>query len=393
MTGRRLSLWILAGLGVLALGALAWRAIGAWRGGAQAGPAIAIEAAIAEIEAGRRTTPLVGEPAAGGGRVVTFLARREGGQAPRIVSDVTGWGEHVDGTFDFSAGTMARVGQSDWYLLRAEAAPRARIEYLIAYGQADYRLDPHNPRRSAGPEAGGLAASEVVMPDYVPPEELYGPWAPPAGTVSEADIPGPCRVAVYRPAGAGGAGPYPLAVFLDSRSGQISRVLDWLIARRAIEPVVAAFVGPWSAGDGHCSGKAAHAFVAGPLLTWLASHAAGDSDRQRRAIVAISFGAKDALDIALEYPRAYSRLGLLVPGRRIGRADIAGIAEHRGVRLQVAILAGRYDQANLPTARAVRQALADAGHAVEYTEVPEGHSAVTWRNHLRAVLVPLFGAR
>jgi hypothetical protein len=25
--------------------------------------------------------------------------------------------------------------------------------------------------------------------------------------------------------------------------------------------------------------------------------------------------------------------------------------------------------------------------------VPEGHSAVTWRNHLRAVLVPLFGAR
>jgi enterochelin esterase-like enzyme len=61
--------------------------------------------------------------------------------------------------------------------------------------------------------------------------------------------------------------------------------------------------------------------------------------------------------------------------------------------LQVAILAGRYDQANLPTARAVRQALADAGHVVEYTEVPEGHSAVTWRNHLRAVLVPLFGAR
>ena len=193
MTGRRLSLGILAGLGVLALGAWVWRAIGAGRGGALAGPAIAIEAAIAEIEAGRRTTPLVGEPAAGGERVVTFLARQEGGQPPRIVSDVTGWGEHVDGTFDFSTGTMARVGQSDWYLLRAEVAPRARIEYSIAYGQADYRLDPHNPRRSAGPEAGGLAASELVMPDYVPPEELAGPRASPAGVVSEADIPGPCQ--------------------------------------------------------------------------------------------------------------------------------------------------------------------------------------------------------
>ena len=52
MTGRRLSLGILASLGVLALGAWAWRAIGAGRGGALASPAIAIEAAIAEIEAG-----------------------------------------------------------------------------------------------------------------------------------------------------------------------------------------------------------------------------------------------------------------------------------------------------------------------------------------------------
>ena len=66
MTGRRLSLGILASLGVLALGAWAWRAIGAGRGGAPAGPAIAIEATIAEIEAGRKTTPLMGEPTAAG---------------------------------------------------------------------------------------------------------------------------------------------------------------------------------------------------------------------------------------------------------------------------------------------------------------------------------------
>jgi hypothetical protein len=155
MTGRRLSLGILASLGVLALGAWAWRAIGAGRGGALASPAIAIEATIAEIEAGRRTTPLVGEPAAGGERVVTFLARQEGGQPPRIVSDVTGWGEHVDETFDFSGGTMARVGQSDWYLLRAEVAPRARIEYLIAYGQADDRLEPFHRVRVEEADGGG----------------------------------------------------------------------------------------------------------------------------------------------------------------------------------------------------------------------------------------------
>jgi enterochelin esterase-like enzyme len=82
----------------------------------------------------------------------------------------------------------------------------------------------------------------------------------------------------------------------------------------------------------------------------------------------------------------------LIPGRRLGRADIDAVAKRRNRRLRVAILAGRYDQANLATARSVRQALIDAGHTVAYTEVPEGHSRETWRNHLRVVLVGLFGS-
>jgi enterochelin esterase-like enzyme len=59
----------------------------------------------------------------------------------------------------------------------------------------------------------------------------------------------------------------------------------------------------------------------------------------------------------------------------------------------VAILAGQYDHANLATARGVRQALAGAGHAVDYIEVPEGHNRATWRNHMGKVLVSLFGTR
>jgi enterochelin esterase-like enzyme len=84
-------------------------------------------------------------------------------------------------------------------------------------------------------------------------------------------------------------------------------------------------------------------------------------------------------------------VGLLIPGRRIGRADIDAIAGRCTHHLRVAILAGQYDRANVATARSVRQALADAGHTVDYAEVPEGHSAVTWTHHLRIVLVSLFG--
>jgi len=70
-----------------------WRSAGAQRRCDPAPRATALEAAIAEIEAGRKTTPLIAEPTAGGDATVTFLARRTGGRVPRIVPDVTGWGE------------------------------------------------------------------------------------------------------------------------------------------------------------------------------------------------------------------------------------------------------------------------------------------------------------
>ncbi len=95
------------------------------------GAAAGLESVIAKVEAGRRSTPLVGEPTSRGDRIVTFLAQESGGQAPRIVSDVTGWGERIDGTFDFTTGRMRRIGATDWYSLEAAVAPRARIEYLI----------------------------------------------------------------------------------------------------------------------------------------------------------------------------------------------------------------------------------------------------------------------
>jgi enterochelin esterase-like enzyme len=127
------------------------------------------------------------------------------------------------------------------------------------------------------------------------------------------------------------------------------------------------------------------------LPPWLAAHHAITASAAERALIAISYGAKDALGAALRSRHGYERLGLLIPGRRIGGADIEAIARRRGPRLRVSILAGRYDQANIETARAVRRALTAAGHAVDYTEVPEGHSPRTWLNHLRTVLVELFG--
>jgi enterochelin esterase-like enzyme len=356
-----------------------------------AATAAALESAIAEIEAGRKTTPLIGEPAAGGDAPVTFLAERAGNPVPRIVSDVTGWGEHLDGTFDVTIGTMTRVGRSDWYSLQVNVAPRARVEYLVAYGQTDYRLDPHNPRHVEAPPA-----SEFVMPGYLPPPELADPTTPPAGLMTEATIQSPslggsCHLVVYTPSGYRDDGDYAVAVFCDRLPGQVPRVLDWLIARQAIEPIVAVFVESTPPDDGARTGAPLRTFLTGELLTWLSSHYAVGRNAGKRAIIGISYSAKDALDAALTSADGFARLGLSIPGRRIVPSDVDAIARRRNHRVRVAILAGRYDQANVATARAVQQALANAGHNVDYTEVPEGHSPRTWLNNLRVVLVSLFG--
>ena len=155
---RRAPLLTLAGVGVLTLAAYALFPPGARRRSTPPAEGARLEAAIAAIEAGRQSTPLVGEAEAGGDAIVTFLAERADGPVPRLVSDVTGWGEQADGTFDVAAGTMTRVGRTSWYSLRASVAPGARVEYPIADGPGGYHHDPHNPRQAAGPKFGGLPA-------------------------------------------------------------------------------------------------------------------------------------------------------------------------------------------------------------------------------------------
>ena len=358
----------------------------------------ALLAAIAEVEAGRRTTPLVGEKGASG-FTVTFLARRGGGPIPRIVSDVTGWGERPDDTFDFKAGTMKRVARTDWYFLETTVAAGARIEYLVARGVRDYGPDPYNPRRTA--IRGTSPASEFVTPGYLPPREFEDPPVAPGGRVEELTIEsralgGPRSVIVYTPPGYRDNGGYPVVVFHGglhvASTGVGGRVLDWLIARQAIEPLVAVFADSWPQDNHGDAASRLRSFVSGEILEWMASRWSVTADADKRAVLAVSYGAKDALDVAVR-AHAFGRVGLLIPGRRMTRTDITALASVRGPHLHVAILAGLYDGPNLATARRARQALTAAGHTVDYIEVPEGHNQGTWRNHLRDVLVSLFGTK
>jgi hypothetical protein len=124
MVRRRIHLAVLAIVFLGAVGAWALRARGRQGRGAPAEAVATLEAAIADVEAGRKTTPLISGPTSTGDFTVTFLAKSTRGQVPRVVSDATGWGENIaDTTFDFTIGRMKRVGRTEWYSLETRVAP------------------------------------------------------------------------------------------------------------------------------------------------------------------------------------------------------------------------------------------------------------------------------
>ncbi len=354
-----------------------------------------LQDAVRKIEAGTRTSPIVGDQPRRGLPTLTFLAKADAKNVPRIVSDVTGWGERADGTFDFNSGKMTRIVGTDWYSLETKVEPYARIEYLIAYGAGDYRIDPYNPRKVQ--RAGG-PGSEIVMPGYVPPQEFIDPQSQPAGNVVETLVDsrilgGPRRVITYTPTGYHGGGAYPIVVFHDGalmvNTGEAPRVLDWLIAHKAIPPVVAVFVDPKSRVDDYRRGSAVRTFVTDELLPWMSSRYSLTKDADQRAIIGMSAGARGALDTVVSSP-LFNRLGLLIPA--LDAADIHAIPEHGRRQLHLSIIAAHYDALNLAAARGAQLTAADRGHIVDFKEVPEGHATQTWRTHLRDVLISLFGA-
>lgn len=356
-----------------------------------------LDSAIKDIEAGTRTSPLIGDQPRRGMPTVTFLAKADGKDVPRIVSDATGWGERADGTFDFNVGKMARVVGTEWYSLEVKVEPYSRIEYLISYSAGDLRLDPHNPRKV---QRVGGPASEFVMPGYMPPQEFVDPPTRPSGelldTVVESKVLGDSRrVIVYTPPGYRDDGFYPMAVFEDGalmvNTGEAPRVLDWLIAHQAIEPIVAVFVEPKSRVDDYRRGAPMQRFITDELLPWVAEHYSVTKDAGERAIIGVSAGARAALNTAATSLESFNRLGLLIPA--LDQADIDAIPQRTRRRLRVSILAAHYDALNLSPARSAHLTVADYGHAVEYEEVPEGHSTATWRTHLRTVLISLFGVQ
>ena len=316
---------------------------------------------------------------------------------PRLLADFNGWGETEE---MLTEAAMTRIEGTEWLYLKRALDPGARIEYAIARDSTDdaaLHLDPRNPRTVQG---FSRLYSELRMPDYRDAPELVEDPSLPQGRLVETEIESHIRgnrrkIHVYLPAGYEESGDrrYPTAYFGDGNayvsSVPVPRILDYLIARGRVKPLVAVFVEPAPRREEYRMNPAYRRFLVEELVPWVDGRYRTIPSASGRALLGGSRGGLSALDVAYHHPETFGGCGALSPALSpMNLLDIIESGEVRPVR--VFVLVARYDVEFREDGLALARALRARGYDVGSLEIPEGHSWNAWKSHIDDVLEFLF---
>lgn len=346
-------------------------------------PAEQRDGAIEKFIAARGGTPIIENQT----RLI-FFAKDQDGKTPRIVGDFNNWAVTPQG-YDASVGRPTRIEGSQWSYLEGASYTNARVEYVLFFDK-EAAPDPMNPRQVqayAGPR------SEVRMPFWVgQPEVDTGADVPKgeliAETLASKYLGGPRRVWFYLPPGYAAAPDqlFPVMYVLDGgnyvEKMAVPRVLDRLIATKAIPPVIAVFSEPGDRQEEYSRSQRWRAFMAAELVPMVDKRFRTFSAPDQRIILGSSLAAYGAVDLAVEYPSLFGLCAAIAPPAQTATL-IANQPKAKTAVMSIKffVLGGVYDSM-IGGARTLRTTLEEYRAPVSYLEVPEGHNTNTFRGHL-----------
>ncbi|RKY20739.1 MAG: enterochelin esterase [Planctomycetota bacterium] len=312
-----------------------------------------------------------------------------------------------------SAVPFERLPKSDVWWCRLQLPPRSRIEYKLEIRRGEQHelvRDPANPHLATDPfGANSVAAGE----GYERPDFSLEQDGVPSGELLVKDfhsdaLGGGRRVTVYTPPHYRESARYPLLVVHDGsdylRHASLATVLDNLIARLEIPPMIVACVDPGDRLAEYAADPRHDRFIVNELLPALQARFPLVDRPGARGIMGASFGAVATLATAWRHPNVFGRV-LLQSGSfaftDIGKHDKGPLfdavvefvnafrAEPGQFTSRIFVSCGLYERLIYEN-RSLVPTLTGTGMAVRFEEARDGHNWENWRDRLRTGLSWLF---
>jgi len=303
-----------------------------------------------------------------------------------VAGDFTGWEQ--------GRVNMTNIAGTDlWYCTHYFEAD-ARLDYKIVVDIDNWILDPNNPNIC---KSGFGPNSELRMPRYiVPPETIHDLMVPPGwiiDTLISSTILGNSRpVKIYLPAAYSiGGNAYPVVLFHDGLEyitlANACIILDNMIAKKQIRPVIAVFVAPVEREPEYAENKKDlyAGFITSELMPVIDAKYHTSRNPRDRANIGISNGGNIALYIGVTHPGCFGKIAAYSANVI---QEIPGIlAKSDNMDLEFYLDMGTYDIGDLiPKVDNLARLLDRKGYSYTYYKWHEGHSWGSWKGHLGVAL-------
>lgn len=335
------------------------------------------------------------------GNYAAFLYRGEA-ESVTIQGDFTGWGRMRS-----TDNSAIRIKDTDLWFLEKEFPSDARIDYKIVINGKTWILDPNNPLTQM---SGFGNNSELRMPDWKP-----SPWIVRDSKIPEGKVTEDIRIKskllgydlqyrVYLPFGYEQMKNLPVIYVTDGHEyshddkGSMLIVLDNLIYKGLINPVIAVFIDPRDPDDLNMNRRESQFLMNERYLNFVCEELVPKIDAEYktskyskdRAILGTSYGGVCATYFALMRSNVFHLVAIQSPAYG-GAMKLDSI--YKGVPklpLKIFMSSGTINDGETLT-RMVKSKYEQDGYEILYKEVNEGHSWGNWRALIDDMLIYFWG--
>jgi len=341
------------------------------------------------------------------------------GSIPFIAGDAVaflfkGDAESVNWHGDFDGWTRAkdvrtsgsRISDSNLWILRKNFPLDARLDYKIVLDGVDWLLDPAN----TNVQVSGFGPNSVLaMPGWKPSVYVQHNPETPAGILTTPELirseflDMDVQFHMYLPANYALHEPMPVLYVTDGHEysnaelGALPIVLDNMIAKGVIPPLIVCFVDPRLPSEPNTNLREMKflmnpdylRFFSDELIPLVESTYKVDPDRSKRGIMGTSYGGINATYFALSNTDMFGLAAVQSPAYR-QTTEIFNLPDASNeLKARFFITTGTFFDGKEYTDRMVTQ-LENAGYEFQLMVVEEGHSWGAWRNQFEHILPYLY---